>query len=67
MTEVIVRCLKLQLATWIFRLRLHIKHCTELCIAVAVGFVRAALLGKDDRPRFLNMNLQGVMRPQKLD
>ena len=61
MADVIVRCLKLQLATWIVRIRSHVEHSTELRIAVSVGFDSPALPGTDHRPRFLDMNLQGVI------
>ena len=65
MAEVIVRSLKLQLATWVVGLRSHVEHSTELRIAMSVGLDRAALPGTDHRPRFLDMNLQGVIGPEQ--
>ena len=63
--KVIVRRLKLQLTTGVIRLRSHIEHSTELRIAVGMGLDRAALPSADHRPRFLDMNLQGVIGPEQ--
>ena len=65
MAEVIVRCLKLLLATWVVKIRSHVEHITELRIAVSVGLDRAALTGTDHSPRFLDMNVQGVIGPEQ--
>ena len=63
--EVIVRRLKLQLTTGVVGLRSHVEHSTELRIAMGVGLDRPALPGADHWPCFLDMNLQGVMRPEQ--
>ena len=65
MANEIVRCLKLQLATWVVGLRSHVEHSTELLIALSVGFDCAALPGTDHSPRFLEMNVQGVIGPEQ--
>ena len=65
MAEVIVRRLKLQLAIGIIRLRSPREHITELRIAMGVGLDSPALPGADHLPRFLDMNLQGVIGPEQ--